>query len=91
MVCIFGVVQYCNGQLKKFKNLKYFDFLILRERESRDMMLDLKCKGLIDFRDVTNALDNFKNQDEDVKRIDLTSNDIRSVRHFLHFFIIFHF
>ncbi len=55
------------------------------------MMLDLKCKGLIDFRDVTNALDNFKNQDEDVKRIDLTSNDIRSVRHFLQFLIFFTF
>ena len=52
------------------------------------MMLDLKCKGLIDFRDVTNALDNNlkKNQDEDVKRIDLTSNDIRSVRNFFLFF-----
>ncbi len=50
-------------------------------------MLDLKCKGLIDFRDVTNALDNKlkKNQGEndDVKRIDLTSNDIRSVHNFL--------
>ena len=55
-------------------------------------MLDLKCKGLIDFRDVTNALDNKlkKNQGEDneddVKRIDLTSNDIRSVRNFFLFF-----
>ena len=40
-------------------------------------MLDLKCKGLIDFRDVVDALDN---QEEEVKKIDLTSNDIRSVR-----------
>ena len=47
------------------------------------MMLDLKCKGLIDFRDVVDALDN---QEEEVKKIDLTSNDIQSVREKTFFF-----